>query len=68
MVTIHPNIPALDDSKFTVVWHQVGVVLFSLVMPGLIVLWTIRQWMMARLVSRDIRQAVESSGGRYLMN
>lgn len=49
-VTIHPNIPASNDSKLSITLRRVKLVLIALVAPELIVLWAIRQWLVTRRV------------------
>lgn len=62
-VTIHPNVPAPNDTKFAMFWRRVKVVLIALVAPEFIVMWAIRQWIVARELSRAVRAAGESPNG-----
>ena len=64
-VTVHPNVPAREDGRFTVTFRRVKVVLLALIMPELIVLWAIRQWLVARRIARWFRDIMESSDGKY---
>jgi len=60
-VTVHPNIPAPDESSFAVTCLHGEVVLLALIMPELIFFWAIRQWLAARRIVR----AVVPSGRKY---
>jgi hypothetical protein len=64
-VTVHPNVPAREDGRFMVTFRRVKVVLLALIMPELIVLWAIRQWLKARQITRQIRRIMRSSDGKY---
>ena len=64
-VTIHPNVPAREDGRFTVTFRRVKVVFLALIMPELIVLWAIRQWLVARWISRRVRDIMRFSDGKY---
>jgi hypothetical protein len=60
-MTVHPNIPAPDESRFGVTWCCVEVMLLTLIMPELIVFWAIQQWLAAHRIVR----AVVPSGRKY---
>lgn len=58
-VTVHPNVLAQDENKFTIVLRRVKIVLFALVMPELIIMWAVRQWLIARALGRRVRQIMK---------
>lgn len=64
-MAVHPNVPAPDDSKFAVTWRRIRVVLFALVMPELILLWAIRQWLVARRVHQLVKDRTKDGIGNY---
>ena len=64
-VTVHPNVPAQEDGRFTVTFRRVKVVLLALIMPELIVLWAIRQWLVVRQITGEVRDIMRSSDGKY---
>ncbi|SRR5260221_8975847 len=46
-VAIHPNIPYLDEKWYKAVLRRLGIMLTALIIPELIVLWSIQQWNVA---------------------
>ena len=64
-VTVHSNVPARGDGRFMVTFRRVKVVLLALIMPELIVLWAIRQWLNARWITGRVRNVMRSSDGKY---
>ena len=64
-VTVHPNVPARGEGRFTVTFRRVKVVLLALIMPELIVLWAMRQWLIARWNTGQVRRIMRSSDGKY---
>lgn len=47
-VAIHPNIPGPYESNLKITLRRLGIMIVSLIAPELIVVWALRQWMVAR--------------------
>ncbi|KAG2130718.1 hypothetical protein DEU56DRAFT_465435 [Suillus clintonianus] len=52
---IHPNIPGIDDGKFTVACRRLCIMIIALVAPELMITWAARQFFSARAAANDIR-------------
>ncbi|KAF8873082.1 hypothetical protein BD779DRAFT_1707834 [Infundibulicybe gibba] len=50
-IAVHPNIPASSDSLWTVLRRRCKFMLCSLITPGLMLVWTIRQWIGAKHIA-----------------
>lgn len=51
-VAIHPNIPALSDTRVEVALRRAGLMLCGLIAPEIIILWAMRQWYGAREIGQ----------------
>lgn len=51
-VALHPNVPSLDDSQVKVVVQLTKLMVLALIAPEGIILWAMRQWLVARNISR----------------
>lgn len=51
-VTVHPNIPAADDTRLIVDFRRARLMLCGLVAPEIIILWAMRQWYSARKIAQ----------------
>ncbi|KAG2035036.1 hypothetical protein BDR03DRAFT_923490 [Suillus americanus] len=52
---IHPNIPSPKDSTLNILRRRLWIMIVALFAPELIVSWTIRQWLSARLVTKQFK-------------
>ena len=59
-VAIHPNVPALNDTSLRIALRRTGLVLISLIAPELVVVWALRQWLVAHRLSREYKGNVDS--------
>jgi hypothetical protein len=51
-VAIHPNIPSPTESRGFITLHRVQIVVFALIAPEFIIVWAMRQWVVARDAQR----------------
>ncbi|TFK41678.1 hypothetical protein BDQ12DRAFT_678335 [Crucibulum laeve] len=49
-VTVHPNIPALQEEWWWVAWRRAKAMFWALLSPELVILWALRQWRSAKLL------------------
>ncbi|KAG2104336.1 uncharacterized protein F5147DRAFT_579944 [Suillus discolor] len=54
---IHPNIPSPKDSPNRILLRRLGIMIMALIAPELIVTWAMRQWLSARLVTRQFKES-----------
>ncbi|TDL14490.1 hypothetical protein BD410DRAFT_845987 [Rickenella mellea] len=54
-VAIHPNIPAPYESSFEIGLRRLGVVIMALIAPELVIMWAMRQWIVARRLAKEQR-------------
>ncbi|TDL15008.1 hypothetical protein BD410DRAFT_684291, partial [Rickenella mellea] len=47
-VAIHPNIPAPYETAFEINLRRAGIMLMAVIAPELVILWAMRQWLVAR--------------------
>ncbi|KAF8641289.1 hypothetical protein AX16_010068 [Volvariella volvacea WC 439] len=52
-ISMHHNIPDQDDSWAKVMWSKFRTMLYALMAPEMVIMWAIRQWIMARKIARD---------------
>ncbi|KAF8645290.1 hypothetical protein AX16_007927 [Volvariella volvacea WC 439] len=52
-ISMHHNIPDQDDSWAKVTWLKLRTTLYALIVPELVMMWAIRQWIMARNIARQ---------------
>jgi len=48
-VAIHPNVPPRGEGHIRSLWRRIKLMLWTLVVPELILIWAYRQWAAARL-------------------
>ncbi|KAF8645291.1 hypothetical protein AX16_007928 [Volvariella volvacea WC 439] len=51
-ISIHHNIPDQGDSWVKATWLKLRTTLYALVVPEIVIMWAIRQWIMARKIAR----------------
>ena len=56
-VSIHPNIPPRDEGHLCSLWRRIKLMLWTLLVPELILLWAIRQWLAARFIAELFKGA-----------
>jgi len=56
-VSIHPNIPPPHKGHLGVFWRRIKLMLWSLIVPELILGWAFRQWIAAREIEREFKGA-----------
>ncbi|KAF8645293.1 hypothetical protein AX16_007930 [Volvariella volvacea WC 439] len=52
-ISIHHNIPDQNDSWARVTWLKFRTTLYALIAPEIMIMWAIRQWIMARRIAKD---------------
>ncbi|KAF9460305.1 hypothetical protein BDZ94DRAFT_1137939, partial [Collybia nuda] len=52
-VSVHPNVPDIYHGRMSLAFHRFKLMLLAIIAPEVIVLWALRQRMVARKVSRD---------------
>lgn len=60
-VSVHPNVPLLDETDFSVLKRRVFLMLLALIAPEILVLWAFKQWRGARDIRRIINRAQPKS-------
>ena len=50
-VAIHPNIPPRGEGRLRSLWRRIGLMLWTLLVPELILIWAYRQWAAARYIA-----------------
>lgn len=60
-VSVHPNVPLLDETDFSVLKRRVFLMLLALIAPEILVLWAFKQWRGAREIKRIINRAQPKS-------
>jgi len=57
-LSVHPNIPSLSDSYFTIMGRRIKIMIYALLVPEGVMYWAMRQWLGSReLASRYERQS-----------
>ena len=51
-VVVHPNIPDESDSEWTIIGRRLKVMIYTLLVPELVLYWASKQWYAARETSR----------------
>ncbi|KAG2369197.1 hypothetical protein BDR07DRAFT_1267895 [Suillus spraguei] len=54
---IHPNIPSPKDRLRHILWRRLGIMITTLMAPEMVVIWAMRQWLSARQVTRQFKDA-----------
>ncbi|KAK7440612.1 hypothetical protein VKT23_016960 [Stygiomarasmius scandens] len=52
-VSIHPNIPGLDEGRPTKFLRRLGITIVALLAPELVVIWALRQWLVSRRLAKE---------------
>ena len=50
-VAIHPNIPPRGEGHIRSLWRRIKLMLWTLVVPELILIWAYRQWSVVRYIA-----------------
>jgi len=50
-VAIHPNVPPRGEGHIRSLWRRIKLMLWTLVVPELILIWAYRQWAAARYIA-----------------
>jgi len=50
-VAIHPNIPPRDEGHIRSLWRRIKLMLWTLLVPELVLIWAYRQWDAAKYIS-----------------
>ncbi|KIK64590.1 hypothetical protein GYMLUDRAFT_397989 [Collybiopsis luxurians FD-317 M1] len=54
-VSVHPNMPAPHDGFWRILGRKIGLMIVTVIAPEILVLWAVRQWFLARELSRRYR-------------
>ena len=46
------NIPGPDDGRLKIAFRKLGVMVLAVIAPEFVVLWAMRQWFVARRISK----------------
>jgi hypothetical protein len=57
-IAIHPNVPSPKEGFFLINLRLATIMMFALIAPELIILWAIRQWLMARILAKRYKGAL----------
>ncbi|KZP33124.1 hypothetical protein FIBSPDRAFT_706862, partial [Athelia psychrophila] len=55
-VSVHRNLPNPASGGFTVTMEQISITVLALLVPEYIVVWVIRQWIVAREISKEFNE------------
>jgi len=50
-VAIHPNVPPRGEGHIRSLWRRIKLMLWTLVVPEMILVWAYRQWAAARYIA-----------------
>lgn len=50
-VSVHPNVPARDDGMVARGLHRLKLMVLGIIAPEIIIVWALRQWIVARGLS-----------------
>ncbi|KAG1848935.1 hypothetical protein DFJ58DRAFT_662682 [Suillus subalutaceus] len=56
---IHPNVPGMDEGKFTIFSRRLGIMMTALIAPELMIIWATVQFLSARDTAKDFDDAFE---------
>jgi len=59
-VSVHPNIPAHDDSQLKVFLRRAGLMFWTLMVPEVVIVWAMREWYAARKFIKEFPSAFDS--------
>jgi hypothetical protein len=51
-VSVHPNIPGRDDSRWKIFSNRAEIMLFTIIVPELVILWAMREWFAVREIAK----------------
>ncbi|KAG1817836.1 hypothetical protein EV424DRAFT_1324170 [Suillus variegatus] len=54
---VHPNIPGMDEGKFTVYSRRLGIMMMALISPELMITWATAQYLTARNAAKDFNDS-----------
>ena len=54
-IAVHPNIPALEDSKWKILRRRLMVTAYILLAPEMVIMWAARQYRDARLLAEEFQ-------------
>ncbi|KAG1880121.1 hypothetical protein F4604DRAFT_1954068 [Suillus subluteus] len=54
---IHPNVPGMDEGKFTILCRRLGIMMMALIAPELMIIWATMQFLSARDTAKDFDDA-----------
>jgi len=55
-ISVHPNIPSLSDSYFTIMWRRIRIMICALLVPEGVMYWAMRQWLGSRKLARQYKR------------
>jgi len=59
-VALHMNIPGPDEKWDTIALPKVGIMMLALVAPEIVVVWAMRQWLVARRIGKKYESVLFS--------
>ncbi|KDR66099.1 hypothetical protein GALMADRAFT_81262 [Galerina marginata CBS 339.88] len=54
-VSVHPNVPAPEDTEWKIVRRRIALMFVALVAPELVILWAMREWNAARIMMKRFK-------------
>ncbi|KAG2068156.1 hypothetical protein BDR04DRAFT_1057119 [Suillus decipiens] len=63
---IHPNIPGMNEGKFTVLFRRLGIMMTALIAPETIITWATIQFLSARTTAKAFNDAFGESTATFL--
>ena len=61
-VAIHPNIPPRGEGRLRSLWRRIKLMLWTLLVPELILIWAYKQWSAARYIAEYFEGECEVVG------
>ena len=59
-IALHLNIPGLKETWYTIALRKAGVMLLAIIAPEIVVMWAMRQWLVAHRIAKKCRGVYRS--------
>ncbi|TFK24805.1 hypothetical protein FA15DRAFT_704241 [Coprinopsis marcescibilis] len=61
-ISVHPNIAGYKASWWSRFWNRVELMLWGIIAPELLVLYAYRQWLGARMITKELKEKAQGDG------